>query len=257
MTDRTRNVPRVIEAQPPELVVYDRPQRCPYLETQTSRLPLRLPSRPLTRHELDQRLDAGDRRQGYVLYRPACPRCSACEAIRLDVENFQFSRSFKRIEKRADKHLRIEMRPPSVDAARVDLYNEHKLNRKLSDGQPPIGEEGYRDFLVATCCDTFELGFYEGDQLLAVSVVDRSETALSAVYCCYNSAAEKYSVGTLNILHQLRLCQQWGLKHLYLGLYIADCDAMKYKARFFPQERLIGGEWVRFEKPAEKEAVSP
>jgi arginine-tRNA-protein transferase len=194
-------------------------------------------------------LEAGDRRQGYVLYRPACPRCTACQAIRIDVENFKFSRSLRRIENRAKRELRIETNAPSVNASRVDLYNEHKVNRQLSDGQPPIAEEGYRDFLVATCCDTFELSFYEGEKLLAVSVVDRAEEALSAVYCCYNSDAEKYSVGTLNILHQLRLCQEWGLKYLYLGLYIGDCEAMKYKSRFFPQDRLIQGKWERFEGP--------
>ena len=248
MTDRTRNVPRVIEASPPELVVYDRPQRCPYLETQVSRLPLRLPSRPLTREELSDRLEAGDRRQGYVLYRLACPRCTACQAIRIDVEKFQFSRSMRRIENKGARHLRIETKSPSVDEQRVALYNQHKLNRGLGDGQPAIAQDGYRDFLVATCCDTFELSFYEGEKLLAVSVVDRAANALSAVYCCYNSEAEKYSVGTLNILHQLRLCQEWGLKYLYLGLYIGDCEAMKYKARFYPQDRLIHGNWERFEE---------
>jgi arginine-tRNA-protein transferase len=203
----------------------------------------------LTSSELNTRLEAGDRRQGYVLYRPACPRCTACQAIRIDVEKFNFSRSMRRIEKRAHRELRIETNAPSVDERRVELYNEHKLNRALGDGQAPITQEGYRDFLVATCCDTFELSFYEGDQLVAVSVVDRADNALSAVYCCYNKGAEKYSVGTLNILHQLRLCQEWGLKYLYLGLYIGDCEAMKYKSRFYPQDRLIQGEWLRFNEP--------
>jgi hypothetical protein len=49
-------VPRVVEGTPPELVVYDREQTCPYLKQHTARLPLRLPSRPLSPVVLGKRL---------------------------------------------------------------------------------------------------------------------------------------------------------------------------------------------------------
>ena len=37
-----------------------------------------------------------------------------------------------------------------------------------------------------------------------------------------------------------------GLRYLYLGLYIADCDRMRYKSLFLPHERLIDGRWVEY-----------
>ena len=46
-------------------------------------------------------------------------------------------------------------------------------------------------------------------------------------------------------------CRAWGLRYLYLGLYVADCRHLAYKARFLPHERLIQGEWRRFDRPAE------
>jgi arginine-tRNA-protein transferase len=49
-------------------------------------------------------------------------------------------------------------------------------------------------------------------------------------------------------LKQLELCRNWSLQHLYLGLYIRDCAAMKYKSGFVPHERLIDGHWARFER---------
>lgn len=241
------NAPRIAEGTPPELVVYDREQACPYLPERVSRLPLRLPSRPLTGKELDHRLSCGDRRQGFVLYRPRCPSCSACEPIRIRALDYRASRHERRILRRGDAALTLVMGPPRVDQRRVDIYNLHKQGRDLRDGQPPIDVEGYRDFLVATCCDTFEIAFYEGKTLVGVSVVDRSESGLSAVYTCYDPAYSKYSIGTYSILKQLALCEAWDKEYLYLGLYIRECDKMAYKASFLPHERRIDGEWRRFE----------
>jgi arginine-tRNA-protein transferase len=236
--------------RPPELVVYDRPQRCPYLRERVARMPLRLPARALDREELDERLAAGDRRQGYVLYRTACPSCQACEPIRLDVHQFVPNRTQRRILRRGDSDLRVEVGPPVADARRVELYNAHKRERRLNDGQPPIDIEGYRDFLVHTCCDSFELRYFMHGELVGVAITDRGARALSAVYCCYDPRFASLSLGTYSILKQLELCKTWGLRYLYLGLYIAQSATMAYKARFVPHERLLGGRWVSFESEA-------
>lgn len=241
------SVPRLRLASPPELVVYDRAQRCPYLGERIARMPLRLPARPLDRAELDERLEAGDRRQGFVLYRTNCPQCVACEPIRIPAADYRLTRSQRRILQRGDQELKVRLGPPTVDDRRVEIYNRHKAGRGLNDGQPPIDAEGYRDFLVSTCCESFELSYHLGDELVGIAIVDRGERSLSAVYCCYDPAVSRLSIGTYSILKQLELCRTWSLDHLYLGLYIAECDAMLYKARYLPHERLIAGEWRTFD----------
>lgn len=226
--------------------MYDRAQRCPYLSDRIARMPLRLPARPLDRKELDERLEAGDRRQGFVLYRTACPQCVACEPIRIPVAEYEPTRSQRRILRRGDRELQIVMGPPVVDARRIKIYNAHKAGRQLNDGQPPIDGAGYRGFLVSTCCESFELAYYRGHELVGVAIVDRGETSLSAVYCCYDPKVSHLSIGTYSILKQLELCHRWSLDYLYLGLYIAECEAMQYKARYVPHQRLIDGEWRTF-----------
>ena len=98
--------PRIIPGTPPEIVVYDEPHDCPYVPGRVAVLPLRVPSRRLTGEELEQRLAAGDRRQGMFLYRTACPECRACEPIRLDVESYRPNRSQRRALARGDTALR-------------------------------------------------------------------------------------------------------------------------------------------------------
>lgn len=243
------HAPRIVLGSPPELVVYDREQACPYLRERTSRLPLRLPSRPLSHAELDERLVRGDRRQGFVLYKPQCPSCNACEAIRIDVQRYELNSSQRRILRRGDRDLTMKRGTPIVDQRRVDIYNAHKAGRGLRDGQPPIDADGYRDFLVASCCDTFELAYYAGSTLVGVAIVDRAENALSAVYCCYDPAFSRYGIGTYSILKQLQACREMGLEFLYLGLYISECSTMAYKATFLPHQRLLSGRWQDFEAP--------
>lgn len=243
--------PRIIPGTPPEIVVYDEPHDCPYVAGRVAVLPLRVPSRRLTGEELDDRLAAGDRRQGMFLYRTACPSCKACEPIRLDVDRFQPNRSQRRVLARGNAELHVEIGPPVLDDQRVALYNRHKQLRGLGEGE--IDLAGYRQFLVMTCCESFELRYRVGNELVGVALVDRALSGLSAVYCLYDPSYEHLSVGTYSILKQIELCKSWSLKHLYLGLYIGDCDRMRYKSRFLPHERLLDGKWVGFDRPGSSE----
>jgi arginine-tRNA-protein transferase len=238
----------LLPGDPPELVVFDELTRCPYLTEKTARMPLRLPLRELSRVELETRLAEGDRRQGVVLYRTDCPACRACEPIRIDVSAFTPSRNERRVKKLAERALRYEIGPPENDPRRVELYNLHRIGRGLADDPTPIDARSYQEFLVASCCESFELRYYSGSDLLGIAVTDRGEDSLSAVYCYYDPAHAALGIGTYSILTQIELCRAWNLRWLYLGLYIAESDRMRYKARFFPHERLLGGRWVRFDR---------
>lgn len=229
-----------------EWVVYDEYSPCPYLPGQIARMPLRLPMKPLSRKALAERLEAGDRRQGALLYRPRCPGCQACQAIRLPVEQFRPSRTQRRIFRRVGALLETRIGVPRVDAERVRLYNRHKIERGLLTSDGFIDRQLYEEFLVDTCAETFELSYWLEGRLVGVAITDRAEDSLSAVYCYYDPALAKLSLGTYSILKQLELCQTWNLKYLYLGLYVEGCKAMAYKARFLPHERLIHGRWRRF-----------
>jgi arginyl-tRNA--protein-N-Asp/Glu arginylyltransferase len=232
---------------PAELLVHDGTTRCPYLPAQTARLPLRLPLRRIGRRELSRRLRAGDRRQGVLLYRPACPDCRACEAIRVEVAGFAPTRTQRRILRRGDAVFETEIGRPRTTAEKVALYNRHKVERGLLIGDGLLDEEGYEQFLVETCTETIEIAYRRRGALVGIAVADRAEDALSAVYCFYDPHYASLSPGAYSILKQIELCRAWGLRHLYLGLYVGGCRSMRYKAAYLPHERLIGGSWRRFE----------
>jgi arginine-tRNA-protein transferase len=234
---------RIVSGRPPELIVYDEQQPCPYLAGRVAELPLRIPARRLSRDEFDERLENGDRRQGIFLYRTACPACNACEPIRIEARKFVPDRSQRRAWARGNREITTEVGEPVADERRVELYNRHKQLRGLSGGREDIDLRGYREFLVMTCCETIELRYHVGGELVGIALADRGERGLSAVYCFYDPAMERLGIGTYSILKQIELCREWGVRYLYLGLYIAECGTMVYKARFRPHERLIDGRW--------------
>jgi len=236
--------PRVFASAPPELVVYDEPMACPYLPGQRARLPMRLPTRWLTAAEFDSRLQAGDRRQGVLLYRTSCEACQACEPARIDVDAYKERRTPRRIFRRGQEKIDVEIGPPEFSPERLALYNLHKRGRGLASSEEAMDEPGYRAFLVETCCDTFEIRYRVAGELIGVAIVDRAATALSAVYFYFNPDYAALSPGVFSILKQIELCRRWGLKYLYLGFYISACPSMAYKARYRPHERLIDGVWV-------------
>jgi arginine-tRNA-protein transferase len=236
----------LIAGDPPELLVHDEPITCPYLPDETARLPLRLPIVRLTRAQLDQRLAQGERRQGRLVYTTACPRCHACEAIRIPVRDFRPSRGQRRVWRRGQAEIESEIGEVQADPGRVWLYNRHKALRGL-DRSSPITLEGYRVLLADSPCESFEIRYSVAGELAGIAIVDRAERGLSAVYCCYDPLLSRLSLGTYSILYQIELCRAWGLDHLYLGLTIDRCRAMVYKQRFFPHERLIDEQWRVFE----------
>jgi arginyl-tRNA--protein-N-Asp/Glu arginylyltransferase len=236
-----RGVRRVLHSGglPPEWVVYDGYTRCPYLAGKTARLPMRLPARPLNRQELAIRLAEGDRRQGLLLYRPSCPGCSACEAIRIPVAEYVLTRTQRRVFRRGESLFRTQIASPSLSDEKVALYNRHKIERGLLISNEILDAMGYYEFLVESCADTIELSYYDKNHLAGAAIVDRATDSLSAVYCYFDPDYARFSPGTYSILKLLTLCREWKLPYLYLGLYVAGCGTMAYKSTFLPHERLI------------------
>ncbi|MBC7174331.1 MAG: arginyltransferase [Polyangiaceae bacterium] len=253
----SRRLPVLLPGDPPEFLVHDELEPCPYLTDRKARLPFRVPVRSLLGHELDRRLAEGDRRNGPLLYRPSCPDCNACEPIRLDVERFAPRERHRRVLRRGDASLRTEMGPALVTDERVALYNTHLEGRGLRNGGAPMDRDGYAHFLTESCCSSFELRYYAGDRLVGIAVTDRGQEALSAVYCFYDPAFGRFSPGTYSILKQLELCRSWGFRYLYLGLHVQGSSVMAYKSRFLPHERLLGGEWVEITEPSADAPTEP
>ena len=231
-----------------DIVIIDETEPCPYLDGETARMPLCMPLSRVSHSQTDERLAKGFRRTGEFLYQTNCPTCSACQSIRVDCTEYEFSRNARRILKRGNQKYNQEIGNLCADAERVTLFNKHRRQRGLAKRETDIDLEEYTWGFVRSCLDSFEITYRVDGELAAVAICDVGKNSLSAVYTYYDPDIHKDSLGTYSILKQIEICQTRKLRYLYLGFYVGESPNMLYKSRFKPHERLIAGRWVRFEK---------
>ncbi|MBN1334650.1 MAG: arginyltransferase, partial [Deltaproteobacteria bacterium] len=199
---------------------------------------------PVRGVDLDASLAASDRRVGTLLYRPSCPECSACEAIRVPVRAFRPRRDQRRTWARCAGAVQVTLHVPSCTPEHLDLFRRHKAERGLEEPlAAPASEAGYVRWLVHTCTDTVEMRYTLDDRLVGVGILDIGATAASSVYFTWDPDCAHLGLGVYSVLHEIAWCRARGLDWLYLGLAVQGCPAMAYKTAYRPHERLVGGVW--------------
>ena len=229
-----------------DIVIIDETEKCPYLDGETARMPLRMPLGKVSLDEADQRLAEGHRRTGEFIYQTNCPNCTACKPIRIDSNEFEFSRNQRRLLSRSGAKFRQRIGPLQADEQRVALFNKHRRLRGLAKKDTDIDIEEYVWGFVRSCFESFEITYWLDDQLASLAVCDGGRNSLSAVYTFFDPELKSASVGTYSILKQIEFCQQKRLQYLYLGYFVEESPHMKYKSRFVPNQRLIDGQWKTF-----------
>lgn len=233
---------------PTDIVIIDEPEVCPYLPNQIARMPLRMPLRKISPSETDARLSEGHRRTGEFVYQTNCPSCQQCQAIRIVVDDYEFSSNQRRILNKGNRRYTQRINDMQGDEQRVALFNVHRKERGLSKNDSSIDLEEYLWGFVKSCFQSFEITYWSDDILKCVAICDLGANSLSAVYTFYDPYLTGDSIGTYSILKQIEFCKRENLKYLYLGYYVQDCSHMVYKSRFTPHERLVEGVWIPFEK---------
>jgi arginine-tRNA-protein transferase len=186
-------------------------------------------------------LELGFRRSGDHTYRPHCRECARCVPVRIDVRRFRSDRSQRRCQIRnAGLQVTIERQLGDEHYA---LYRDYLAARHAGGGMDPLDRKAFHAFLECSWLDVRYWCFRDGEQLLAVAVVDHLPQALSAVYTFFDPAAQARGLGTLAVLEQIRLARLSGLDHVYLGYWVEGSRKMDYKRRFRPLEALQGTQW--------------
>jgi leucyl-tRNA---protein transferase len=227
------------------------PEVCAYLPSESAELEYKV-LLDVDPEELEAMLARGWRRFGVSYFRPRCRHCSACVPLRIPVDHFRPSKPQRRVMKQLSA-LRVVHGPPQVDEVRYQLYQRwHAARAEVRGWREMDGftEEDYFFQFAFPHPSAREYAYYlkedpladGGDRLLAVSLVDETPHALSAVYTFYDPAFTKWSLGTASVLWQIHRARETGRQHVYLGYRILGCASSEYKARFRPHELMTT--WV-------------
>lgn len=223
---------------------------CNYLPEQLAQLLFVDPHAEALAAYYHQLIQQGFRRSGRYIYRPGCSQCQQCQSVRVPTHSFQANRSQRRVWSK-NQDLSISKELPTQKDEYLLLYQKYQRARHRKDEEIETSNEDYLPFLTSDWSDTWFLEFRLGEKLLAVGVIDQTNTGLSAVYTFFDPDYSARSLGTYAVLREIELAKQMELPFLYLGYWIEQCGKMNYKSRFQPLEILIEGKWVKFTIPHE------
>lgn len=220
------------------------PYPCSYIDGLEARSQVAAPAHLIGPSAYSQLIRAGFRRSGDYTYRPQCNSCTRCVPVRVDANAFKANRAQRRCWKQ-NQHLRAELKPLALDEEQFELYRRYQRGRHTGGGMDQDGSDQYAQFLLSSQVDSLLVAFRDGDELVMVSVLDRVEDGLSAVYTFFDPEREKRSLGTYAVLWQIECARRLGLPFVYLGYWIEDSRKMAYKSNYRPLEGLLNHEWVR------------
>lgn len=230
------------------------PSPCPYLSGQQERKVFThlvgSRAKPLN----DVLTQGGFRRSQNIAYRPACESCRACVSVRIRVDDFVWTRSFRRVWKR-NADLVGAAAQPAPSSQQYDLFRRYLDARHAHGGMSDMTVLDYAMMIEDTHVDTivveyrrrgpdsFLNGRGEGP-LLAVALTDVLSDGLSMVYSFFDPEIPDRSLGTHLILDHVERARARGLPYVYLGYWVAGSPKMQYKARFLPQDHLGATGWA-------------
>ncbi|ADZ70330.1 arginyltransferase [Polymorphum gilvum] len=229
------------------------PAPCPYLDGRQERKVFT----HLVGHQAvamnDILTQGGFRRSQNIAYRPACEGCRACVSIRVRVDDFEWTRSFRRQWRLGAGLIGAEL-PPAPSSEQYDLFKSYLQARHEAGGMAEMSVLDYammvEDTHVATMVieyrrrgpDSFLTRRGDGP-LVAVALTDRMADGLSMVYSFYDPQRRDLSLGTFMILDHIERARRMHLPYVYLGYWVDGSPKMAYKERFRPQEHLGPDGW--------------
>jgi len=193
--------------------------------------------------ELNQAyISMGYRRFGKMYFRPICAGCDECKSIRIDVANFEFTKSKRRVLRKA-KDLSIYIQPPSVTQEHLELFKKYHRFKQAKNGWEyyEVTPQSYFSSFVDGAYDYgYEVLYFHEEKLIGVDLIDILEDGISSIYFYYDPDFSSYQLGKLSLYYQIIMAKERKLPWIYLGYYVKDCPSLAYKADYKPYTTLQG-----------------
>lgn len=164
--------------------------------------------------------------------------------IRLNLEQHQFSKSIRKIARKAEQKFTYKVKKAVIDAEKERLYAQHRDRFKgfqfKSLEQLLFGDSPVRLF------DTYEIDVYDGEELIAYSFFDVGRKSIASILGVFDNRYQSYSLGIFTMYAEICWAQSRDFDYYYPGYILQQNNLFDYKLRlgdfqFFNWQQNIWG----------------
>jgi|AntRauTorckE5430_2_1112549.scaffolds.fasta_scaffold00508_11 arginine-tRNA-protein transferase len=171
--------------------------------------------------------------------------------IRVDLQNFQFSKRQRKLLRRNAKLFELGSGPRVIDTERENLYVRYAAD---FDGRisPTIADslEDYEG--KASLFNTWETTVRDkvSGQLVGVSYFDLGDQAAASILGVYDPLLKSFSLGYYTMLLEIQYCIDNGMRYYYPGYVVPGYQRFDYKLRLGNSEYfdLRTDSWIAYDQ---------
>jgi arginyl-tRNA--protein-N-Asp/Glu arginylyltransferase len=158
--------------------------------------------------------------------------------VRLPLAGFTPDRRQRKLISRVERRLRVVVRPadPVPDSAREKLYALHRS--RFRGHVHATLHEFFTAGQEESAFDTWEVGIYDGEELVGMSFFDAGSAALASLLAAFHPDYSAYSLGTYTLLREIAFAQETGRSFFYPGYILDRTPLFDYKLRLGSMEFL-------------------
>lgn len=193
-------------------------------------------------YECQELVERGFRRFGKMYFRPICADCNECQSIKIDVKNYIFSKSARRVLKKAN-HIKSLVQQPSITQEHLDLFEKYHLHMSKKKGwehNATTPDHYYNSFVLGHEEFGYEVLYFDENRLIGVDLIDILKDGISSIYFYYDPDYAHLSLGKLSLYKQIKFAKESNKEWIYLGYYVEDCPSLSYKKEYKPYYTLQG-----------------
>lgn len=187
-------------------------------------------------------VERGFRRFGKMYFRPICASCHECQSIKIDVKNYEFSKSAKRVLKK-NSNTKSYIQRPSLSREHLELFEKYHLymhSKKGWEHTATTANHYYGSFVEGHEDFGYEVLYYDEEKLIGVDLIDVLEDGISSIYFYYDPDYTHLSLGKFSLYNQIHYAKETNKSWIYLGYYVEDCPSLSYKKIYKPYLTLQG-----------------
>jgi len=223
--------------------------KCAYLSNERMRMEYKFIENCPT--SLNQSLiQRGWRRFGEYYSRPNCTECKKCLSLRIDTQNYTFSKNARRTI-RKNQNTKILIQEPTITMSHINLYEKYHRFMEKEKGWKHynLSPTSYHELYISGAMDFGkEILYYADGKIVGVDLVDFVNDGISSIYFFYDPDYSHLSLGRFSIYQQILIAQTHKLPYIYLGYYVEECRSLNYKANYKPYH-IMQNEPSNNEKP--------